>query len=135
MLLIHSEADLLAAFRPRDREVVVLPPPLRYPLLVRDHRAWVDPQGFRTFLVLAEPGGRRPMGVVFQRDSGGGVPVSQMCDWCHASGSSNEIGLLTTAASSRGGWGSTCASTCGARRSWRRWRTSAGRTTVSSRVA
>jgi hypothetical protein len=101
MLLIQSEAHLLAAFRPRDRESVVLAPPMRYPLLVREHRAWVDPQGFRTFLILAEPGGRRPLGIVFQRDAGGGVPVSQMCDWCHATGSSNEIGLLTTAASSR----------------------------------
>ena len=101
MLLIQTEAALQAAFRPRDREHVALAPGMHLPLLVRDHRTWLDPHGFRAFLVLAEPKGRRPMGIVFQRDSSGGAPVSQMCDWCHATGSSNEIGLLTTAASSR----------------------------------
>jgi hypothetical protein len=101
MLLIQTETDLVAAFRPRDRAQVALPPGTRLPLLVRDYRAWLDPQGFRTFLVLAEPGGRRPMGIVFEREARGGAPVSQLCDWCHCSGSSQDIGLLTTSATSK----------------------------------
>lgn len=101
MFLIQSETDLLNAFRPRERHHVELLPEFRFPLLVRGHRAWTDPHGFRTFLVLSEPNSNRPMGIIFQRDPGGGVPVAQMCDWCHNSGTSNQIGLLTATASSR----------------------------------
>jgi hypothetical protein len=100
MFLIQSESDLRNAFRPRERDQVAVPPELRFPLLVRGCRSWVDPAGFRTFLVLEEPQSKRPLGIVFQRDHGG-APVSAMCDWCHSPGSSMDIGLLTTEVSSK----------------------------------
>jgi hypothetical protein len=102
MFRINTETELLNAFRPRDRKHVELPPGLRVPLFVRDYRAWSDPTGIRTFLVLTEPRSGRPMGIAFRRDQQGGASlVSHMCDWCHTTGPSNEIGLLTADANSR----------------------------------
>ncbi|HLL54344.1 MAG TPA: FBP domain-containing protein [Myxococcaceae bacterium] len=100
MFLIETEKDLLNAFRPRDRKQVELPPDFRFPHVLRDYTAWSDPQGVRTFLVLMEPLSKRPMGIAFERDHGGGSKGS-MCDWCHAFGSSNEIGMLTAEVSSK----------------------------------
>lgn len=102
MFRLETEQDLLRTFRARDRKHVELPPGLRFPLFVPDYLAWVDPHGVRTFLVFSEPGSRLPIGIAFRREpSGPGAPVGGMCDWCHHSGSSQEIGFLTTEASSR----------------------------------
>jgi hypothetical protein len=102
MFLIKTEKELLQAFRPRDREKVELPEGIKFPLFVRDYLTWVEPAGTRVFLVLPSPGSsRKPMGIAFRRDAQGGGAVSHMCDWCHAYGSSNEIGLLTTDVNSK----------------------------------
>lgn len=102
MFRIETEKDLLNAFRPRDRKHVELPPDMRFPLFVRDYRAWSDPTHVRTFLVLSEPRSGRPMGIVFRRDQQpGGTVVSHMCDWCHSHGTSDQVGLLTAEASSK----------------------------------
>jgi hypothetical protein len=50
---------------------------------------------------MLEPRSQRPMGIAFRRDQQGGGVASQMCDWCHCQGSSNEVGLLTAEATSR----------------------------------
>ena len=101
MFLLKTEDDLLRAFRPRDREKVELPEGIQFPLFVRDYLAWTEPAGTRVFLMLASPGSRRPLGIAFRRDSQGGGASSHMCDWCHAYGSANEIGLLTTDVNSK----------------------------------
>jgi hypothetical protein len=101
MFRILTEADLLSAFRPRDRKHVELPKDFRFPHFVRDYLAWCDPTLTRTFLVLVEPRSQRPMGITFRRDQKGDNPVGHMCDWCHTSGSCTEIGLITAEASSK----------------------------------
>ncbi|ATB32915.1 FBP domain-containing protein [Melittangium boletus] len=101
MFLIETEKDLLQAFRPRDREKVELPKGLKFPLFVRDYFSWVEPSGTRVFLVCPSPDNKRPMGLAFRREPQGSSTPSQMCDWCHAYGSSNEIGLLSTDVNSK----------------------------------
>ncbi len=102
MFLVQTEKDLLHAFRPRDREKVELPEGIKFPLFVRDYFTWVEPAGTRVFLVMPSPGGKRPMGIAFRRDSqGGGGVASHMCDWCHSYGPTNEIGMLTTDVNSK----------------------------------
>ncbi|WP_434389974.1 FBP domain-containing protein [Melittangium boletus] len=101
MFLIETEKDLLQSFRPRDREKVEVPKGLKFPLFVRDYFAWVEPAGTRVFLVCPSPDKTRPMGLAFRRDSQGSSMPSQMCDWCHTYGSSNEIGLLSTDVNSK----------------------------------
>lgn len=103
MFRIETEDDLLHAFRPRDRKTVELPAGIKFPLFVRDYLAWVEPAGTRVFLVMpSAPGSRQPMGIAFRRDThGGNGPAPCMCEWCHAYGPSNEIGLLTTDVNSK----------------------------------
>jgi hypothetical protein len=97
MFRIESEKEFLNAFRSRDRKVVEPPKGTRFPLFVRDYLAWVDPYGVRVFLVFQAPGNPRPIGIAFRRDQQGDKAlVSRLCEWCHASGSADQIGLLTT---------------------------------------
>jgi hypothetical protein len=100
MFRVDTEKQFLDSFRPRDRKHVELPPDLRFPLYVRDYYAWSDPQGTRTFLVFAPPGGRQFTGIAFRRDQSGDRPTC-MCDWCHGQGARDQVGLLTTDANSR----------------------------------
>ncbi len=97
MFQIQSEKEFLSAFRSRDRKVVEPPKGTRFPLFVRDYLSWVDPYGVRVFLVFQAPGGSRPIGIAFRRDQQGDKALlSRLCDWCHAYGSADQIGLLTT---------------------------------------
>lgn len=97
MFQIESEKALLSAFRSRDRKVVEPPKGTRFPLFVRDYLSWVDPYGVRVFLVFNAPGTQRLIGIAFRRDQQGDKTLmSRLCDWCHASGSADQIGLLTT---------------------------------------
>jgi hypothetical protein len=102
MFLLKDEAALRQAFRPRDREPLELPAELRFPLFVRDYLAWVEPAGSRVFLVFCGPGEKVPTGIAFRRDARGERGAQgHLCEWCHAQGSGDEIGLLTTDVSSR----------------------------------
>lgn len=93
MFLIQTEAELIKAFRPRDRKVFELPEGLTFPLVVRGYHAWIDEYGTRAYLLTRDPVSKRPLGVVFRRD--GGVPgSSRMCEWCHFTGSSQDVGLV-----------------------------------------
>ncbi len=97
MFRIETEKELLGAFRSRDRKHVELPKGTKLPLFVRDYLAWVDPYGVRAFLVFTAPGSNRPTGIVFRRDQQGDRTLAiGVCEWCRASGSSDQIGLLTT---------------------------------------
>ncbi len=96
MFQLKSEKELLAAFRTRDRKHVEPPPGLQYPLFVRNYLSWVDPTGVRAFIVFAGPDESHPTGIAFRRDQTGEGGGSGLCEWCHSSGSSDEIGLLTT---------------------------------------
>lgn len=100
MIRIASEKELIEAFRPMDREKLELPEGLGFPLLIVDYLAWVDPSGARVSMVFGEPGHTKPLGISFRRDQTAGG-ASRMCDWCHAHGSSDEIGLLTASSSDR----------------------------------
>jgi hypothetical protein len=101
MFSIKTEADLLNAFRPRDRASVELPAGLSFPHFVRDYLAWVEPAGVRVFLVFEDPASKRPLGIAFQRVSSAGGAGPQLCEWCHAYGSASEVGLLTADRNSR----------------------------------
>lgn len=97
MFRIETEKELLSAFRSRDRKHVEPPKGTRFPLFVRDYLAWVDPYGVRVFLVFSAPGSKRPTGIAFRRDQQGDkASAPHVCDWCRASGATDQIGLLTT---------------------------------------
>jgi hypothetical protein len=97
MFRIETEKELLSAFRSRDRKAVEPPKGTRFPLFVRDYLAWVDPYGVRVFLVFTAPGSKKLTGIAFRRDQQGDKALAlRVCDWCRASGSADQIGLLTT---------------------------------------
>jgi hypothetical protein len=97
---INSEAELRDTFRRRDEGHVDLPPQMTFPVSFRHYVAWHEPSGVRQFLVLQRPQWARPIGIVFRRyqtpgpGSGSGTGTG-MCEWCHAHGASDEIGLLS----------------------------------------
>lgn len=93
MFKLDSEADLLTAFRPKDRAQVELAPGTTFPMIVRGYTAWVHPAGGKVFLVFATPGGA-PTGIAFA-SNGSGMPVPHMCDWCHSMGPQVQAGMLT----------------------------------------
>ena len=89
MFSLDSESALREAFRPRDRDALQ-PPPLTFPLFVRDYLSWVDPGGVHACVVFNL--GRGPAtGIAFRR--AGAVPG--MCDWCHTFDPPGGVSLLT----------------------------------------
>lgn len=102
MFRLETDRALIEAFRPRDRRVIEMPENVMFPLFVRDYLAWTETSGARVYLVFAAPGSRKPIGIIFRRDSqDSGVGTSRICEWCHSYGSSNEVGLLTTDVNSK----------------------------------
>jgi hypothetical protein len=98
---LETDRDLIHSFRPRDRRVIEMPKGVTFPLFVRDYLVWTETSGARVYLVFGTPGSRKPLGIIFRRDHEGGARVAHLCDWCHTYGSSNEVGLLTTAVNSK----------------------------------
>jgi hypothetical protein len=98
---LETDRAFIEAFRARDRRVIEMPPGITFPLFVRDYLAWTETSGLRVYLIFTPPGSRKPIGLIFRRDSPGGALTSSMCDWCHSYGSSSEVGLLTTDVDSR----------------------------------
>ncbi len=96
MFRFETDRALIESFRPRDRRVIEMPDGITFPFFVRDYLAWTETSGARVYLIFTAPGSRKPIGLIFRRDSMGGEPTSSMCEWCHSSGSSHEVGLLTT---------------------------------------
>ncbi|MBS1963281.1 MAG: FBP domain-containing protein [Bdellovibrionales bacterium] len=100
MFRIENENDLRDAFRNLDRDAVEIPADFRFPIYVRDYLAWRESSGARVFLVFAEPEQRKTFGIAFRADQSRGV-APHHCEWCHSTGGSSEIGLLTANASDR----------------------------------
>lgn len=97
MFRLETDRALIHSFRSRDQRVIEMPPDLTFPLFVRDYLAWTETSGARVYLVFTAPGSHKPIGLIFRRDSqDSGALGSRICDWCHSSGSSSEVGLLTT---------------------------------------
>lgn len=94
MFKLDSEKALLAAFRPKDRKLVELPPGFTFPAVVHDYLAWPHPAGGRVFLVFAVPKGA-PTGIAFDTNGAGDPGVPHLCDWCHGSSAGTGVGLLT----------------------------------------
>lgn len=97
---ISSEQELLESFRPRDQKKLLVPDSFKFPLNVRSYLTWREPSGVYTYLIFKTPNWDLPRGVVFKRTSPSGDPVGGLCNWCHAYGTSEEIGLLSVAMSS-----------------------------------
>ncbi|UXR65936.1 FBP domain-containing protein [Bdellovibrio bacteriovorus] len=96
---IGSEEELVNAFRRRDQKKLILPERLKYPFRVRSYMTWKEPSGAYTYLVFKLPNWDVPRGVAFKRTASTGEPTGGLCSWCHAYGSSEEIGLLSVAMS------------------------------------
>jgi hypothetical protein len=98
---LETDRTLIEAFRSRDRRVIEMPTGITFPLFVRDYLAWTETSGARVYLVFAAPGSRKPIGIIFRRDTQDTGPRSRMCEWCHTYGSGREVGLLTTDVTSK----------------------------------
>ncbi|WP_224360756.1 FBP domain-containing protein [Hyalangium versicolor] len=97
MFRLETDRVLIESFRPRDRRVIEMPAEVTFPLFVRDYLAWTETSGARVYLVFTAPGSRKPIGIIFRRDTtDSGAMSSRICDWCHSYGSASEVGLLTT---------------------------------------
>ena len=97
MFRFENDRALIESFRPSDRRVIEMPAGITFPLFVRDYLAWTETSGARVYLIFSAPGSRKPIGIIFRRDSLGGGLVTRMCEWCHSYGSAHEVCLLTTA--------------------------------------
>lgn len=98
---ISSENELIQSFRHRDQKKLLLPERLEFPLHVRSYFTWKEPSGIYTYLVFKLPNWDLPRGVAFKRTSGSGEPTGGICNWCHAYGSSDEIGLMSVTMSAQ----------------------------------
>lgn len=99
---VSSLSELLSFFRERDRSRVIVRHDLELSMRVQYYFTWSDPSGAYRYLLFKKPGWEVPMGLVFR--SGGThaeAATGGICDWCHTYGSSNQIGLLTTAVNAK----------------------------------
>jgi hypothetical protein len=92
---VASEAELIQSFRGRDQKKLILPENLQFPFNVQSYFTWKEPSGVYTYLVFKMPNWDLPRGVAFKRSQPSGEPVGGMCNWCHAYGASDEIGMLS----------------------------------------
>lgn len=100
MFLLRTEKEFIDCFRPVDQRTLELPKGIRFPLVIRDYFAWSESSGARTYLIFSEPEVNKPIGISFDREHSSGHTAA-LCDWCHSMGSTNQIGLLTIATSSK----------------------------------
>lgn len=99
---IPTEDALLELFREKDRRRVIPPRGMEYPLRTQYYFTWSESSGVYRYLVFKKPGWEMPKGLVFKRSySSAQQGMGALCDWCHAYGSSDQIGLLTTAIDSK----------------------------------
>jgi hypothetical protein len=94
---IISEEELVQSFRLRDQKKLVLPDGLKYPFNIRSYFTWKESSGVYTYLVFKAPNWDAPRGVAFKRSSPAGEPTGGLCNWCHAYGPSDEIGMMSVA--------------------------------------
>ena len=99
---VSSSDELIGFFRERDQSRVILRRDLEFPMRVQYYFTWGDSSGAYRYLLFKKPGWESPMGAVFRTGaSTGDAGTGGICDWCHSYGSSNQIGLLTTAVNSK----------------------------------
>lgn len=102
MVELKSESELLNLFRPRDRKHIELPKNMQFPIQSEHYIAWSEPSGMHVYLVFNKPKWKSPAGIVFERtNSGNYAGPTNMCDWCHSYGPSDQIGLLSVSVTSR----------------------------------
>lgn len=102
MIEFNNEQDLLNTFRDKDKKFVEIPKTIQFPLALKNYITWSEPGGVRTYLVFKKENWDTPRGIVFKKTHAGNLEVgSRMCDWCHAYGPSDQIGMLTTMVSSK----------------------------------
>ena len=101
MFRLESDRALVQSFRPYDRRVIEMPAGITFPLFVRNYLVWTETSGARVYLVFGIPGSHEPLGIIFRRDQSGGDLITQMCEWCHTSGPSSQVGLLTVDVSNK----------------------------------
>lgn len=92
---LSSKDDLVQSFRSKDQDKLVLPDDLKFPLRVRSYFTWKEPSGVYTYLVFKMPNWELPRGVAFKRTTSAGEPTGGIYNWCHAYGSSEEIGMMS----------------------------------------
>lgn len=83
-----------------ERSEVILPREFRFPLTVKDYLSWVEPSGFRVYLLFQAKTGSPALGIVFRRDQTGTSTQPRMCEWCHAVRAGDGVSMLTATASS-----------------------------------
>jgi hypothetical protein len=98
---IASKQELTEAFRKIDLKKLVLPEDVQFPMHIRSYYTWAESSGVYVYLVFKLPNWDLPRGVAFKKLPHRGEPTNNLCNWCHAYGSSQEIGLLSMAVSSR----------------------------------
>lgn len=98
---IASEQELILSFSDRDQRKLIVPSNLRFPIPVRSYFTWRDPSNIYTYLIFKMPNWDQPRGVAFKRTASGTEPTGGLCNWCHAYGPSDEIGLLSIAVNSK----------------------------------
>lgn len=102
MFKLATEAELLKAFRPRDRKHVQAPPDRSFPIVCLDYLTWPSEHGERVFLAFKTRAQRHVTGIAFWREKGTIANAApRTCNWCNAWGSANSIGILTADVNSR----------------------------------
>jgi len=100
MLRVSNQDELQNLFRDFEKDQVILPSNMSFPLAVSDYLAWKEPSGHRTFLVVEDKVGDRPFGLIFERTKGT-ESVPMMCNWCHAVKPASDVALMTVAVDKR----------------------------------
>jgi hypothetical protein len=101
MFTIASKQELMSAFRKEDLKKLILPEEFRFPVHVRSYFTWGESSGVYVYLVFKLPNWDLPRGVAFKKVPNRGEPTGNLCNWCHAYGSSEEIGLMSLAMNSK----------------------------------
>lgn len=99
---IADERELLSSFHEKDRKKVILPRLLPFPVEADYYYAWSESSGVYLYLLFKKPDWERPRGMIFRRaHATGEKQAGRMCDWCHAYGGSDQIGMMTFAMTPR----------------------------------
>jgi hypothetical protein len=97
---IQTEEDFLQAFRWSDRARLILPKNITFPLKFPYYYSWVESSGTYAFLLLKRPNWEAPKGLVFRRNVVS-PPTSNICNWCHTFGGSDDIGMMSVVVDSK----------------------------------
>lgn len=101
MIRVADKTEVLHAFRAIDRDHVWLPVELKFPFILRDYMAWMEPSGHRTYLLLRDPLTEKALGVVFKQTHASDQDTAKMCEWCHRVRKGDAVRLLVAAAGDR----------------------------------